>query len=101
MLETSQHIFIVLERVKGGELFDYILQKGRLPRQESLRIIAQIIQGTYEFVVLTCSACCVRKRETQRDQQSFLCLSLFLMKDMFMHLYNCDYALKLRFGSFV
>jgi len=45
VLETSQHIFIVLERVKGGELFDYILQKGRLPRQEALRLIAQIIQG--------------------------------------------------------
>lgn len=45
VLETSQHIFIVMERVKGGELFDYILQKGRLPRQEALRLMAQIIQG--------------------------------------------------------
>jgi BR serine/threonine kinase len=43
--ETSQHIFLVLERVKGGELFDYILQKGRLPRPEALRIMSQIVQG--------------------------------------------------------
>lgn len=45
VLETSQHVFLVMERVKGGELFDYILQKGRLPRKEALRIFAQIVQG--------------------------------------------------------
>ena len=43
--ETQHHIFLVLERVKGGELFDYIVQKGRLPRKESLRIMSQITQG--------------------------------------------------------
>ena len=48
VFETSQHIFLVLERVRGGELFDYILQKGRLPRHEALRLAAQIIQGFIE-----------------------------------------------------
>jgi len=52
VIESSQHIFIVMERVKGGELFDYILQKGRLPRQEALRLMAQIIQGK-NIIVLT------------------------------------------------
>lgn len=45
VFETRQHYFMVLERVKGGELFDYIIQKGRLPRKEALRIISQCIQG--------------------------------------------------------
>lgn len=45
VFETRQHYFMVMERVKGGELFDYILQKGRLPRKEALRILSQIVQG--------------------------------------------------------
>lgn len=45
VFETRMHYFIVLERIKGGELFDYIIQKGRLPRKEALRILSQCIQG--------------------------------------------------------
>eukprot|EP01006_Ploeotia_vitrea_P035075 TRINITY_DN65833_c5_g2_i3.p1 TRINITY_DN65833_c5_g2~~TRINITY_DN65833_c5_g2_i3.p1 ORF type:complete len:685 (+),score=429.96 TRINITY_DN65833_c5_g2_i3:230-2284(+) len=45
VLETTGHLFLVLENVKGGELFDYIIQEGRLPRPECLRIMSQIIQG--------------------------------------------------------
>lgn len=35
--ETRRHLFIVMEHVDGGELFDHILKKGRLPRHEALR----------------------------------------------------------------
>ena len=45
VLETEQRLYLVLEHVRGGELFDYIVSKGRLDRDESLRLTAQIVQG--------------------------------------------------------
>lgn len=45
VLETENTLYLVLENVQGGELFDYIVSKGRLDRHESLRICAQIIMG--------------------------------------------------------
>lgn len=45
VLETENRLYLVLEHVKGGELFDYIVSKGRLDRHESLRIAAQIMMG--------------------------------------------------------
>lgn len=45
VLETENRLYLVLEHVKGGELFDYIVSKGRLDRHESLRIAAQIVMG--------------------------------------------------------
>jgi len=45
VLETEHRLYLVLEHVKGGELFDYIVSKGRLDREESLRLTAQIVLG--------------------------------------------------------
>ena len=45
VLETENRLYLVLEHVKGGELFDYIVSKGRLDRHEALRIAAQIVMG--------------------------------------------------------
>ncbi len=45
VFETTRHYLIVLERVSGGELFDYIIQRGHLPRREALRVLSQIVQG--------------------------------------------------------
>ena len=43
--ETPKHLFLVMEYVTGGELFDYIISKGKLCREEALRFTAQITQG--------------------------------------------------------
>ena len=45
VLETDHHLYLVLEHIKGGELFDYIVSKGRLDRYEALRLTSQIVQG--------------------------------------------------------
>jgi hypothetical protein len=45
LLETSTHLYLVLEHMKGGELFDYIISKGRLSRTVALHIMAQICMG--------------------------------------------------------
>jgi serine/threonine protein kinase len=45
VLETSTHLYLVTEHMKGGELFDHIISNGRLCRTEALRIMAQICMG--------------------------------------------------------
>ncbi|KAI8899578.1 kinase-like domain-containing protein [Globomyces pollinis-pini] len=43
--ETSKELYLVLEHVEGGELFDYLVKKGRLPESESLAFFQQIVYG--------------------------------------------------------
>jgi len=41
--ETSNQLYLILEYIEGGELFDYIVQKGRLELPEALFYFQQII----------------------------------------------------------
>ncbi|KAJ7115870.1 kinase-like domain-containing protein [Mycena epipterygia] len=41
--ETSTELYLILEYVKGGELFEYLCKKGRLPTEEALGYFQQII----------------------------------------------------------
>ena len=43
--ETSKYLFLVLEYCQGGELFDYLVKKGKIDPSEALRIFQQIISG--------------------------------------------------------
>eukprot|EP00741_Cyanophora_paradoxa_P001769 tig00000073_g1715.t2 len=45
VFETVSHLFLVLEHVEGGELFDYLVKKGRLDPLEAHRFFRQIIGG--------------------------------------------------------
>ncbi|KAK8824972.1 hypothetical protein WA538_005637 [Blastocystis sp. DL] len=45
VIDTPTDIFLVMEYVPGGELFDYIVRKGRLPENEARRFFQQIISG--------------------------------------------------------
>lgn len=45
VIETSHDIYVVMEYVKSGELFDYIVEKGRLVEDEARRFFQQIISG--------------------------------------------------------
>lgn len=45
ILETPHDIFLVMEYVKSGELFDYIVEKGRLGENEARHFFQQIISG--------------------------------------------------------
>jgi 5'-AMP-activated protein kinase catalytic alpha subunit len=37
IIETSRQLFLIMEYVPGGELFDYIVKKKRLPDKEACR----------------------------------------------------------------
>lgn len=45
-LSTSSFFrFLILEHIEGGELFDYLVKKGRLPESEALMFFQQIVFG--------------------------------------------------------
>ncbi|XP_074590230.1 SNF1-related protein kinase catalytic subunit alpha KIN10-like [Curcuma longa] len=45
VIETHSNIYVVMEYVESGELFDYIVEKGRLQEAEAHHIFLQIISG--------------------------------------------------------
>ncbi|XP_022740187.1 SNF1-related protein kinase catalytic subunit alpha KIN10-like [Durio zibethinus] len=45
VIETATDIYVVMEYVKSGELFDYIVEKGRLQEDEARNFFQQIISG--------------------------------------------------------
>ncbi|NP_001169676.1 uncharacterized protein [Zea mays] len=45
VVHTPADIYVVMEYVKKGELFDYIVEKGRLHEQEACRLFQQIISS--------------------------------------------------------
>jgi 5'-AMP-activated protein kinase catalytic alpha subunit len=45
VINTSTDIFVIMEYITGGELFDYIAGKGRLCEDEARRFFQQMISG--------------------------------------------------------
>lgn len=45
VIETPNDIYVVMEYVRSGELFDYIVEKGRLVEDEARYFFQQIISG--------------------------------------------------------
>jgi serine/threonine protein kinase len=45
VFEGDKELFLVLEYVEGGELFDFLVNRGRLPPNEALIYFRQIIYG--------------------------------------------------------
>ena len=43
--EDRRNVYIVMELCEGGELFDYIIDKGIFDEQDALRIFTQIMQA--------------------------------------------------------
>ena len=45
VISTPTDIFMVMEYVSGGELFDYIVKHGKLKEEDARRFFQQIISG--------------------------------------------------------
>jgi len=55
VIETPTEIFLVMEYVDGGELFDYIVSRGKLSDNEARKFFQQIISGVeycHRFMVV-------------------------------------------------
>ena len=47
ILETSRYIFIVMEYCEGGDIMNYIISRGRLSENESLKFFHQLINALF------------------------------------------------------
>lgn len=45
IIETRRQLYLIMEYASGGELFDYIVARGRVPEPEACRFFHQIIAG--------------------------------------------------------
>ncbi|ORY86934.1 hypothetical protein BCR37DRAFT_390658 [Protomyces lactucae-debilis] len=43
--ENKAELYLVLEYIEGGELFEYLVQRGRLPEEEAVDFITQILNA--------------------------------------------------------
>ena len=50
VIETPTDIYLVMEYVNSGELFDYIVEKGRLQEDEARNFFQQVI--VFLFIIL-------------------------------------------------
>lgn len=62
LIDTPSDIFMVTEYVPGGELFDHIVHKLRLPEDEARRLFQQILSG-----VEYCHNCMVTHRDLKPE----------------------------------
>lgn len=49
VIDSPRHIFLIMEFVPGGELFDYIVAHGRVDEDQACRFFHQILNGTDYF----------------------------------------------------
>lgn len=45
IIETQKQLYLIMEYASGGELFDYIVAKGRVKESEACKFFQQIIDG--------------------------------------------------------
>ena len=45
VFETSKHFLMVMEYAGGGDMFQYIQYRGKLPEEEAKLLFKQILQG--------------------------------------------------------
>ncbi|KAJ3272985.1 Map microtubule affinity-regulating kinase [Terramyces sp. JEL0728] len=50
VMETKKNIFLILEYAEGGELLEYIVEKGKLKEEEAKRLTKQVLSA----IVLIC-----------------------------------------------
>jgi len=89
LVDTPSDIFMVMEYVSGGELFDHIVHKLRLSEQEARRFFQQILSG-----VEYCHQCLVTHRDLKPEN---------LLLDSNLHVKIADFGLsnRMRDGEFL
>jgi len=89
LLDTPSDIFMVMEYVQGGELFDHIVHKLKLQEDEARRFFQQILSG-----VEYCHQCMVTHRDLKPEN---------LLLDSNLHVKIADFGLSntMRDGEFL
>uniref|UniRef100_T1HLY3 non-specific serine/threonine protein kinase n=1 Tax=Rhodnius prolixus TaxID=13249 RepID=T1HLY3_RHOPR len=59
VISTASDIFMIMEYAPGGDIFDYIIKKGKLEEKEARRLFQQIISGIdycHQFLRTSCGS---------------------------------------------
>ena len=59
VIDTPSDIFVIMEFVSGGELFDYIVSRGRLPPDEARHFFHQVSQSLYAKTFICDLSVCI------------------------------------------
>ena len=60
--ENKKNLYLILEHVSGGELFDYLVRKGRLRPHEARKFFKQIVSAVdFCHKVCVCFTICFHK----------------------------------------
>jgi 5'-AMP-activated protein kinase catalytic alpha subunit len=49
VIDSPRHIFLIMDYMSGGELFDYIVKAGRVPEPQACKFFHQILNGVDYF----------------------------------------------------
>ncbi|PFH32004.1 putative histone kinase SNF1 [Besnoitia besnoiti] len=52
IIETQQHLYLIMEYASGGELYDYIVNRQRVEEMEACKFFRQILSGVEQIHVL-------------------------------------------------
>ncbi len=52
VIDTPSDIFVIMEYVAGGELFDYIVSRGRLPADEARHFFHMVFKIHFDDVLI-------------------------------------------------
>ena len=53
VFESENHIYLIIELLSGGELFDRIIQKGNYTERDACILISQVLKGLEEIQKLS------------------------------------------------
>lgn len=80
--ENKKYLYLVLELVSGGELFDYLVKKGRLTPKEARKFFRQIISALdfchSHSIWYICLIIAIRSRENQLNCFNFFSTLFFV-----------------------
>eukprot|EP00667_Euglena_gracilis_P006966 EG_transcript_7029 len=80
--QTNKHVYLILELVTGGELFDKIVEKKRFPEDMARNYFQQLVMGTYYCHIHDVAHRDLKPENLLLDEQGVLKISDFGLSNL-------------------